>query len=673
MTPEAVETTKAIPQRDGIEDEYKWNLADIFPSDEDWEMNFKKAQEMIEKAVSFAGHLAESPEILYDCLKARSELHLLVSSLYQYAYLNKDLDNRVSKYQAMTEQTANLSAQIGAAYSFVEPELLQIDEARLREMASGFEKTDEYDFYIEELIRQRKHIRSEEIEEVLAQASTMARGPDSIFTMLNDADLKYPSIKDENGVEVKLTKQRFAKFMESGNRRVRKDAHNALYSVYKDHINTLSASLMAAVNNDVFYSRARRYDSALHSALDGDNIPTDVFHSLLETTEADLDGLNNWVDLRKKILKLTEIKTYDMMCPLFPDQDYDVPYDKAVSEILEAVKPLGEKYNTRLWEAFESRWVDVYETEGKGSGAYNWGNYDCHPFVLMNYNNTVDNMFTLAHEMGHAMHSHHSHLTQPYPKAHYSIFVAEVASTLNEGLLLHHLLGKTTDKQQKLYLLNRHIDNTMGTYFNQVMYAHFELQIHKQVEQGGALSPDMMNKLWGDLTQKYYGSTLSLDEYSFIKWSRIPHFYRTYYVYQYPLSIHTAGWGIFTAISVAYLFRGLGFKDSEVTIARQKEVREWLDSIDGPSENGKKWRKRMKILVPVWFFFALGPGVLIGNSAITFCGFPAIWSWQIIWWIVGIIMMWALCFKAEMATTSEEQIQRADTETLDVTKEADSL
>jgi oligoendopeptidase F len=536
MTTTVEAKIKTIPTRDEIDDRYKWNLTDIYSSESEWEADFARAQELIDKAKEFAGKLASSAELLYNCLETRSELMLIISKLYQYARLSQDLDTRVSKYQAMTERAAMLSAQAGAAFSYVEPELLTIDEVELRRMAEKFPKTDVYDFYIKELIRSKAHIRSREVEELLAQSTMIARGPDTIFTMLDDADLKYPSIKDEKGNEVQLTKQRYAKFLESPDRRVRREAHRAFYSVYKEHINTLGAALSAAVNADVFYTRARGFESCLHNALFANNIPVSVYHSLLDTTEANLEPLHKYVALRKRLLKLDEICSYDMLCPLFPEADYEVAYDEAVRRILEAVKPLGERYQETLRNAFDARWVDVYETQGKGGGAYSSSIYSVHPFVLMNYNETVDAMFTLAHELGHALHSHLANSTQPYPKARYSIFVAEVASTLNEGLLLHYLMERAKNRREKLYLLNRYIDNTVGTFFNQVMYARFELVIHEEVEKGNALSPDMMTKLWGDLTGKYYGPQFNVDEYTPYKWSRIPHFYHSFYVYQYATS-----------------------------------------------------------------------------------------------------------------------------------------
>jgi oligoendopeptidase F len=541
MTTQTTDTPGTLPQRADIEEKYTWNLTDIYASDEAWEESYRKAQDITKKAPEFAGKLSESPQILYDCLKLHSELSLLLGNLYMYAYLNKDVDNRVSKYQAMTNRTSALAAESGAAFAFIEPELLQIDESRLLQMADQFPRTDEYDFYIRDLIRSKKHIRSHEVEELLANSSLIARGPGNIFSMLDDADLKYGTVRDEKGNEVALTKQRFAKFLESPDRRVRKEANDTFNQPYKDHINTTAASLSTAVNADLFFARARHYDSCLHAALDSENIPLSVYHSLLDTTEQNLDGLHAYVALRKKILKLDEIAPYDMYCPLFPQQHYEVPYEDAVGQVVEAVRPLGETYQTQMKKAFDTRWVDVFETQGKGSGAYSYGNYDIHPFVLMNYNDTVDNMFTLAHEMGHALHSHLSSEHQPYSKAHYSIFVAEVASTLNEGLLLDYLLERATDDGQKLYLLNRYLDNTVGTFFRQIHYARFELRIHEEVEKGGALSPDLMNSFWSEGTRQYFGPDLTPDEFDQYKWSRIPHFYRGYYVYQYATSYAASG------------------------------------------------------------------------------------------------------------------------------------
>jgi oligoendopeptidase F len=524
MNPTGKSASQAIPQRADIEEKYTWKLSELYPSEADWEKDFQAAEALIGRAADFVGRLGDSPDILFECLETRTRLGVTCANLYQYAKLSQDLDNRVSKYQELSNRAAMLASRGSAAYSFVEPELLAVSDDRLLDFGRRFPRTDLYDFYI----------RSTEVEELLAQSVMMAQGPDTIFSLLDDADLKYPVITDERGAEVRLTKERYAKFMESPDRRLRRAANDAFMSSYKDHINTLGAALAASVNKDVFYSRARRYGSCLEAALDGGNIPVSVYHALLDTTEAGLGGLHEAMALRRKILQLDNLYPYDVFCPLFPDQDYQVPYEQAVETVLGAIAPLGDKYVETMRDGFRNRWVDVYETEGKGSGAYSWRNYTTHPFVLMNYNDTIDNMFTLAHEMGHALHSSLTNAAQPFPKADYSIFVAEVASTLNEGLLVHHLLQKATDP--KLFLLDRQIDGAFRTFFHQVMYARFELVIHELVEKGEALSPDRLNGLWADLIRQYYGPAAAVDDYGLYRWSRIPHFYMNFYVYQYATS-----------------------------------------------------------------------------------------------------------------------------------------
>lgn len=538
-----LQKSDTIPQRSDIDEKHKWDLSGLYRDDAEWEADFARAKELIAKAKMFEGKLSESADTLYECLETRTEVSRLCDDLYQYARFNQDLDNRVSKYQEMTERAAVLSSQASAEFSFVEPELLKMEDDKLRELSEKFAEPEKYDFYIHEVIRSRPHIRSAEVEEVLSKSTVVSRGADSIFTMLDNADIKYPSIKDEKGSEVRLTKQRYAKFMESSDQRVRRDANDGFLQVYKDHINTIASTLSTAINRDVFYASVRSYESSLHHALDAFNIPIEVYHSLLDTTEANLEGLHKYFEVRKRILKLERQFPYDIYCHLFPDQNYEVGYDEAVSEVLEATRPLGSAYGDVLQRAFENRWVDVWETEGKRGGAYSWGNYRTHPRVLMNYNETVNDMFTLAHEMGHAMHSYLSNEKQPYTKHQYSIFVAEVASTLNEGLLLQHLLKKADDPGKKLFLLNRQLANTMGTFFMQILFARFELLIHQIVEKGDALSPDSLNQNWEELVKKYYGPSVEIDEYLKYRWARIPHFYMTYYVYQYATS-YAASQGI---------------------------------------------------------------------------------------------------------------------------------
>jgi len=534
------QTTKApikkIPTRKDIDSFHTWNLADLYSSVEAWETDFSRVGKMLAGVKEFSGKLSDSASVLFQALSLRTNVSRLVGTLYQFAQLSKDLDSSDSTFQALTDRASMLSSEAAAAFSFIEPELLKMSDNEIRALAREFENTTLYDFYIDELVRSRAHIRSPEVEELLAMASNVTRGASSIFGMLDNADITYPSIKDENGNEIELTKQRYAGFMESSDRRVRRDAHTAFYTSYRAHRNTFGASLASSMNNDIFNSRARKFDSSLAAALDGDNIPLTVYHSLLDTTEKNLSGLHRYVELRRKILKIDTVFGYDLFCPLFPDENYDVPYDEAVKNVLNGCAPLGEEYISVLKKAFDSRWVDVFETKAKRGGAYSWGNYDIHPFVLMNYNDTVDNMFTLTHEMGHTMHSWLTSKAQPYQKSHYSIFVAEVASTLNEGLLLEYLIEKATSERQKMFLLNRYLDNTAGTFFNQVMYARFELDIHEKVEASEALSPDLMDGMWTDMVKKYLGDAFECDDLTPLKWTRIPHFYTDFYVYQYATS-----------------------------------------------------------------------------------------------------------------------------------------
>ena len=415
MTTETKDKNR-IPKRDEIEEKYRWNLTDLYKDTDTWEADFEKMQLLMTQLKTFAGNL-NNADNLFECLEVRSEMSRVMSCLFQYAKLNLDLDSRNSTFQEMVDRAMMLSSEASAASSFVEPELLKTSDEELLKLSLKFKDQHIYDFYVKELIRERHHVRSEEVEEILSMASTFASGADQTFSMLDDADIKYPTIKDENGNDLQLTKQRYARCMESSDPRVRQESNEAFYTAYKSHINTLSATLSTEVSKNIFYSKARKYNNTLHRALDGNNIPVDVYMSLLDTTEKQIEALHKWTALRKKVLKLEKIYPYDMLCPLFPEYDYEVPYDEAVNKVIECCQPLGEDYNQRLKFAFGNRWVDVYETDGKTGGAYSWGNYSAHPFVLMNYNDTVDNMFTLAHELGHCMHSVYSNETQTVSKS----------------------------------------------------------------------------------------------------------------------------------------------------------------------------------------------------------------------------------------------------------------
>jgi oligoendopeptidase F len=408
-----------------------------------------------------------------------------------------------------------------------------------------------YRHYIDDIMRQKAHVLSASEERILAQAGEMAEAADTIFTMINDADIKFPSIKDENGDEVEMTKGRYMQFMESQDRRVRKDAFEALYDTYGKLKNTLSATLGSSVKKDIFFSRVRKYPSSLAASLDDDNVPASVYDGLIKAIHDNMDLMYRYVKLRKKMLGVDELHMYDLYVPLVPDIKIKVSYEEAVDRVLEGLRPLGEEYISLLEHGFKNAWIDVYENQGKTSGAYSWGCYGIHPFVLLNFQGTLDDIFTIAHEMGHSLHTHYSFSTQPYIYAEYRIFVAEVASTLNEALLMDHMLKTTDERGMKLYLINHYLEQFRGTVYRQTMFAEFEKIVHDKAEIGESLTPDMMSSIYHNLNEKYYGQDIVVDDRIDLEWSRIPHFYSSFYVYKY-----ATGFSAATALSQQILSEG---------------------------------------------------------------------------------------------------------------------
>ncbi len=524
---------KTIPQRSDIEDQYTWKVEDIYPSDQAWEQEFTALEENYERLRSYEGRLGESPATLLECLKLRDSLELIADNLYVYAYLKLDQDNRLSTYQEMGDRISGLWSRVSEAMSYIRPELLALGNDRLLSSMNSTPELDLYRFYLEDLMRQKEHILSEKEESILALAGPVASAPGKIFNMINDADISYGSIIDENGDEIELTKERYYKILESKDRRVRREANEAYNRAYMNYLNSLAATLSGSVKKDYFYMQARGYETCLDMALDDDNIPPSVFHNLIDAVNDNLEPLHKWTAMRKKMLGYDTLHTYDLSVPLLTETRLEYPYDKAQKMILEGLTPIGETYVTDLEQAFHSRWIDVYETEGKGSGAYQWGTYSSHPYLLMNYNGTLDAVFTLAHELGHAMHSFYTNRREPYVYSNHSLFVAEVSSTCNEAVLMKHLLETTTDKEEKMALLNHYIKQIVGTFYTQVMFSEFELAIHETIEQGGALSADNMRQMYREIYQKYWGPELVIDSINDLGCMRIGHFYRQYYVYQY--------------------------------------------------------------------------------------------------------------------------------------------
>jgi oligoendopeptidase F len=522
-----------LPKRKEIEQQYKWKLEDIYASNDEWEKDFVKVKELIPQMAQYKDKLADSSTTLLQALKLSDELSSLTERVFVYARMRRDEDNTNATYQALADRAKSLSIEVSGALSFITPEIISIPEQKLQEFLNKEPELEVYNHYINEILRQKKHVLSSNEEALLAATGEIAGAARDIFTMLNNADIKFPNIKNEKDEEVELTKGNFIHYMESGDRRVRQDAFKALYSSYIKQKNTLAASLNANVKKNIFYSRARKYPSALEASLDPDNVPKSVYDNLINTIHNHLHLMHRYVALRKKVLQLEELHMYDLYTPLVKEMNKHIYYKEALEIVEKALQPLGDDYIKALKMGFNEGWIDVYENEGKTGGAYSWGAYTTHPYVLLNYQGTMKDVFTLAHEMGHALHSYYTNKHQPYIYSQYKIFVAEVASTVNESLLMHHLLKNTKDQNEKAYLINHYLDEFRGTVFRQVMFAEFEKIIHEKAENDEALTPQLLSEIYHYLNVQYFGDQMFVDSEIDMEWSRIPHFYNSFYVYKY--------------------------------------------------------------------------------------------------------------------------------------------
>ncbi|WP_018132614.1 oligoendopeptidase F [Effusibacillus pohliae] len=547
----AAPAARMLPKRNEIPDEMKWKLEDMYATTEQWEQDFQEVRNLIVKIQGFAGKLAESAHNLLDCLKVQDQLAEKMGRLYAYARMRRDEDNTNATYQALTDRAATLSVQASSATAFVTPEILSIPPETLEQFMAEEPELQLYQFALQEILRTKEHVLSPAEEQLLAAVGELAHAPGTIFGMLNNADIKFPTIRDENGEEVELTKGRYIQFLESKDRRVRKDAFEALYATYRQQKNTLAAILNASVKKDVFYAKVRKYESARHAAMDADNIPVEVYDNLIRTVREYLPEMYRYVRLRKKLLGVDELHMYDLFAPIVPDVEFKISYEEAKRIVAKGLEPLGEEYGSILQEGFNSRWIDVHENQGKTSGAYSWGPYGTHPFVLLNWQDNMNNMFTLAHEMGHAIHSYFTNTTQPFTYSDYTIFVAEVASTCNEALVLEHLLRTTSDPRERMYLINHQLEAFRGTVFRQTMFAEFEKMTHEKVEAGEPLTPELLCQMYRELNLDYYGPDMVVDEEIDMEWARIPHFYNAFYVYKY-----ATGFSAATALSQQILREG---------------------------------------------------------------------------------------------------------------------
>ncbi|MDY2589753.1 MAG: oligoendopeptidase F [Agathobacter sp.] len=531
---------KELPKRSEVKVEDTWNLKDMYESDAAWEAELLEIKKLAEEAVKMEGHVAESAQNLLKTLELDATIDEKLSLAYNYAERQYDEDTSNTAHQAMAAKIMSMAADISSQLAFIVPEILAVDEAVLEGFYKEQPKLELYRKEVAEIQRVKEHKLSTEMEKLVAMTAEMSRVSYDTFNIMDNADMLFPEVEDEDGETVRITHGRFIALLESANREVRENTFKKYYSTYKQFLNTYASLYNGQVKQQIFYAKARKYESTLVASVDANNVSPVVYHNLVDTVNKNLDKLHRYVGLRKKCLGVDELHMYDIYTPMVSGVAKKIPFEEAKETVLKALAPLGEDYVAKVKEGFESRWIDVYENQGKVSGAYSAGAYGTHPYVLLNYNESLDNMFTLIHEMGHAMHSYYSNSTQPYIYSQYKIFVAEVASTCNEILLLEYLLKNTTDKKERAYLLNHYLDMFKGTLFRQTQFAEYEMRSNEMVEKGESLNADNLCELYLDINKKYYGEEMISDEEISYEWARIPHFYYDFYVYQYATSFSAA-------------------------------------------------------------------------------------------------------------------------------------
>lgn len=526
--------------RTEIEVKDTWNLSDIYRTDESWRSAKKEVSERAEKIISYKGKIASSPQNLLEFLEFTSNISKEVSRLYSYASMRSDVDTRVTDYLAMKQEMGQMVSRLQSLSAFSEPEILAAGKEKIQQFIDQEEGLEIYRMYLMDLFRKQKHRLSESEEKIMAEASLLMQSPYSIYNIFSNAELPYPTITLSTGEKVTLNQSGYSKHRASEIRIDREKVFEAFFHSLKDFERTLAEQLYSSVKVHVFNMRTRNYENTLSAALDKYNIPTEVYHSLIDNVNNNLTYFHRYLNLKKRMLGVDTLKYVDMYAPVVQGVDLEYSIEEGKNLITDAMKPLGDGYVDILKKSFEERWIDVYPTPGKRSGAYSNGSvYDVHPYVLLNYNNQYEDVSTLAHEMGHALHSYYSNTTQPYALSDYSIFVAEVASTFNEVLLMDKMLKEIKDEDTRLSLLMNYLDGFKGTLFRQTQFAEFELAIHEKVENGEPLTSDVLSKLYGDILRRYYGhdkGVTHIDDLFETEWAYIPHFYYNYYVYQYATS-----------------------------------------------------------------------------------------------------------------------------------------
>ena len=528
-----------LPHRKDVKVEDTWDLTPIFKSDSHWEEEFKAVSNKLEKVVELKGTLTKSADDLLKGLKFKDDLQYRLEHLYVYAHLSFDTDTTNSFYQAMNGKIMGLLARFGAEFSFFDTEILSASEDLIRGYIEENEGLKLYEHQFEILFKNRPHILSEKEERILASMGEVLSNPSQTFGMINNADIEFPEVSLEDGTKAPLSHGRYGLLMESKNRDVRKDAFTKMHETYAKLNNTLASTLSGQVKIHNLNAGLRGFDSARHAALFRNHIEESVFEALINGIHENIDLLHDYVTLREKALKLDDIQMYDIYVPMVEDVDLKFTYEEAQEIILDALSVLGDEYHAVLKRAFNERWIDIRENKGKRSGAYSSGTYGTNPYILMNWQDNIDNLFTLAHELGHSVHSYFTRKYQPYIYGDYSIFLAEVASTTNENLLLNYLLDQYEEPKVRAYLLNHYLDSVKGTVFRQTQFAEFEHMIHVKDQKGETLTADHLNQMYWDLNKFYYGESISTEEIQY-EWSRIPHFYYNYYVYQYATGFSAA-------------------------------------------------------------------------------------------------------------------------------------
>ena len=521
-----------IPKRCDVPKEYTWALEDIFPTDEDWEAELEKLKAIPQRIAAFKGRLGESADVLYDFFKLSDEIAVMVDALANYAQRRSDEDTAVAKYQGYVGQLMNTYVAINSAGSFETPELIALDEELLEKFYKEKPELELYRRHLDRIRRKKDHVLSEAEEKLIALTGEMGDSAETIYSMFADADLKFEDAVDKDGTKHQVTHGSYIPLVKSNDRVLRKSAFESIYTTYGNFRNTCAAILNSQIKAVQFYSKARNYSSSLEASLDANEVPTEVYTNLIKAVHDNMNYMYDYVALRKKLLGVDELHFYDLYTPIVSDFEMKVTFEEAKETVMKALTPMGEDYLKILREGFDNRWIDVYENEGKTSGAYSAG-ARVHPYVMLNHKDTLDCMFTLAHEMGHAIHSYLSNKNQPVVYSDYVIFVAEVASTCNESLLMQYLLKNTNDPKEKAYLINYFLEQFRTTLYRQTMFAEFELKMNELCGAGETLTADTLCEIYGELNKLYFGDGVVLDDEIKMEWARIPHFYYNYYVYQY--------------------------------------------------------------------------------------------------------------------------------------------